>query len=59
MKKPTLKSVIRDFEKHRAVVAKERDRLRDLQLEVEQLNEDCDEALGALEDAIDALSRLV
>ena len=46
------------LEEHRAIIAKERDALREILAEYEELVGDLDEADTSLGDAVDALSRL-
>jgi Mg2+ and Co2+ transporter CorA len=55
----TEKQIIKALKKRQEAVAKERDRLRDLQDEVEMLLDSVDRANKLLEAAIDALSELV
>jgi septal ring factor EnvC (AmiA/AmiB activator) len=54
-----INSIRKQIEKHKNVIAKERDALRDLINEIDSLEEDCREAVDSLEYAADALSRLV
>ena len=58
MKKLTMRMTLKKLEQHRKAIAAERDKLRDLQSDIEQLADDADEALDSLSYAIDALSRL-
>lgn len=51
-----LKSLIRQLEKHRLAIAKERDGMRKMQDDIEDLLEPTSRGLEALEDAIAALS---
>jgi len=59
MTKRTTAAMIKKLERAKATLAKDRDALRDLFDELETLKEDCEEAYDSLENAIDALSRLV
>ena len=52
----TLKSIMKQLEKHRDRISKERDSLRDVVLEYESLAEVCDTAIEDLNRAIDSLS---
>ena len=53
------KKWIKEIEKRQAALAAERDKLDEAISGMESLREDCDEAWHHLEDARDALSRLV
>jgi len=53
----TKKALLAKVEKAKAAISKQRDELRELQSEVEDLSECCDEAVRSLEDATDALSK--
>jgi chromosome segregation ATPase len=55
----SITQAVKQIEKRMAAVAKERDKLDDLVSELESLREDCREAYDSLQDARDALSRLV
>lgn len=50
---------IKQIERRKNSVAKERDKLDAMISEMEDLREDCDEAWRLLDDARDALSRIV
>ena len=50
---------IAQIAKRQYAVGKERDKLEDLIADLESLKNDCDDAYGALQDARDALSRLL
>lgn len=54
----TLASLRRQLEKERAAIARHRDRLRELQSDVEDLGDSAADAADSLDHAIDALSRL-
>ena len=54
----TRSEIVQSFKARQAAIAKERDKLRDLQYELEGLIDDCDEAIDGLDAAIEALSRL-
>lgn len=53
------KQMEKKVQKHMDAVAKQRDALDDAISEMEQLREDCREAYSNLQDARDALSRIV
>jgi hypothetical protein len=53
-----VKTTIKTLERERAKIAASRDRLRDIEGDIQGLRQDCDEAVDDLERAIDALSRL-
>lgn len=55
----TIKQIQAELVKRQKAIAKERDRLQNLESEVQVLMESCDRACDALTDAIDALSELV
>lgn len=55
----TIKALTRQIERKKVALAKLRDELRDIESEAETLGMDCQEAADALQDATDALSRLV
>lgn len=50
---------MKQIDKRKEAVGKERDKLDDLIGDLQSLKEDCDEAYDALQTARDALSRLV
>mgnify|MGYP001614067656 CR=1 FL=1 len=54
-----IKQIVKGLEKRRTAVGVERDKLRDLQSEVTDLEETCERAYDALGEAINALSELV
>ncbi len=54
-----IKSLLARIEKHKAEIGKHRDALRDIESDLSQIGDDCDEAVLALEGATDALSRLL
>ena len=54
----TIKQLTAQLKKRMDVIAKERDKLRDLESEVSQLADNCDDALASLENAVDRLSEL-
>lgn len=58
MPKGNMASMLRRLKQAQARVAKERDKLRELESDVAQIAEDCGEAHDDLERAIDALSRM-
>lgn len=58
-RKRTVDTLAKQIERCKANIAAERDKLRDLTSELSDLQSDCEEALGDLERATDALSRLV
>jgi hypothetical protein len=49
--------IIRQMERHKAVVAAERDKLRDLRADMDALDDSFSSAIEALDTAIDALSQ--
>lgn len=55
--KRTHKQLAAIIKKHCAVIAKERDALRELQSEIEDICEPTDEAVALLEQAVEALSQ--
>lgn len=55
----TNKRMIEEIKKRQAVLAKESDRLRDLRHEISSLEEVCERASDALNEAIYALMELV
>lgn len=55
----SIKALDKQIAKRMTAVAAERDRLDDLLATVEQLKDDCADAWNALQNARDALSRLV
>ncbi len=57
--KGQIQKFIKKIETQQSRVAKERDRLDELISEMESLREDCAEAWDSLQDARDAMSRLV
>ena len=59
MRKKTVVGIIADFGRRKATIAKERDCLRLLQGDLEDMAERCDTAIENIEAAIDALSELV
>jgi hypothetical protein len=54
-----LKQLRIKLEKHKTVIAKERDALRDLQDEIESILEPTDRGVEALQEAIDSISEQV
>ena len=54
-----LKTIIKKIELHKTRIAKERDQLRDLIMELEGLEESCASAHDDLEYAVDKLSEMV
>ena len=54
-----LKCLMKQITKHRDFIAKERDALRELQSEIEDLREVTTRALDHLDDAIQAISEVV
>lgn len=57
--KTQITSWVKQIDRRKEAVGKERDKLDDLIGELQSLKEDCDEAYDALQTARDALSRLV
>lgn len=57
--KTQITSWMKQIDKRKEAVGKERDKLDDLIGDLQSLKEDCDEAYDALQTARDALSRLV
>lgn len=57
--KTQITSWMKQIDRRKEAVGKERDKLDDLIGELQSLKEDCDEAYDALQTARDALSRLV
>lgn len=55
---PTKRMIAR-IEKLKTEIGKKRDELRELTSELEQIGDDCSDAIGLMSDAADALSRLV
>lgn len=56
-KKPTsLRALYKGVEQRKKQIAAERDKLRDLRDEIEEIVQNCDDALEALECALDHLS---
>lgn len=53
------KQMISKIERQKNAIGKERDKLDDLISELANLKDDCDQAYDLLEEARDALSRLV
>jgi uncharacterized protein YaaN involved in tellurite resistance len=53
------KKIIKEIDKHMAAVAKERDELDNFILQLEELKENCTDALENLQCARDSLSELV
>lgn len=59
LSKRQIKSLANRIEKAKMNIAKQRDILRDLLIEVDEIGEHCDEAYDDLDRAIDGLSRLL
>jgi predicted nucleic acid-binding Zn-ribbon protein len=59
LNKRQIKSLANRIEKAKMNIAKQRDILRDLLSEVDEIREHCDEAYDDLDRAIDGLSRLL
>lgn len=59
LNKRQIKSLANRIEKAKMNIAKQRDILRDLLIEVDEIREHCDEAYDDLDRAIDGLSRLL
>lgn len=60
MSKPkTYAGLVREIKAAKKRIAKERDTLRDLLNDAEEIVTDCDEAIASLDDAADTLSRQV
>jgi hypothetical protein len=59
LSKRQIKSLANRIEKAKMNIAKQRDILRDLLIEVDEIREHCDEAYDDLDRAIDGLSRLL
>ena len=57
--KAQINNWMKQIDKRKEAVGKERDKLDDLIGEMESLREDCDEAYDALQAARDALSQIV
>lgn len=57
MNKRTVARLIKDVEKQKERIGRERDKLRDLTSELESILEDCDDAVANLEAAADAMSK--
>ena len=55
----TNKQLINRLKAYQRRLAKERDGMRDLIYDYEQLSDNCDEAIDDIERAIDALSRTI
>jgi hypothetical protein len=55
----TKKQLIRQFEKLKKEIAAKRDELRELRHEIEATEDSSERALGALDEATDALSELL
>ena len=53
----TLKTIIKQIENHKAVIADRRDKLRAILSELEDIAESCDAGIDALEEAQDLLDR--
>ena len=53
---PKLKTLLKQLEKHRTAIGKERDALRELHEEIESLLDPVNRGVEALDDAITALS---
>jgi hypothetical protein len=53
----TKQQLIKTLKKHSKAIGKERDALRDLREEIDNLFRDCDDGLSLLEDAIDIFSQ--
>lgn len=54
-----IRRVIRDIEGCKMRIGEERDKLRDLEAELQDLGSNCDRAVDDLQDAADSLSELV
>lgn len=54
-----IKNCIRELEERKVAIANERDKLRELLSDLEQLEDNCDEAIENIDRAIDAISELV
>ncbi len=59
MTKPRMRQVIKEIAKHEKTIGAERDRLDKFIDDLTDLRCSCDDAIGLLEDARDALSRLL
>jgi uncharacterized coiled-coil DUF342 family protein len=57
--KTQITALMKQIDKRKDAVSKERDKIDDLIGDLQSLKEDCDEAYDALQTARDALSRLV
>jgi uncharacterized coiled-coil protein SlyX len=58
-RKRTVDTLAKQIERCKTIIAGQRDKLRDLTSELSDLQADCEEALGDLERATEALSRLL
>ena len=58
MKNRTMKAIVKQLEKHRDKIGAERDRLREMQSEIEELLEPCQEGIEALDAAISHFSEV-
>lgn len=59
MTKREIKALANKIDKCKIAIAKQRDSLRELLYEVDEIREHCDEAYDDLDRAIDGLSRLL
>lgn len=58
MNKQTRKAIVKQLEKHRVAIGRERDALRDMQEEISVLFESCEMGVEALDTAIQTFSEL-
>ena len=56
-KKPNKKTILTQINDAKRRIAKERDNLRSLIVELDEIEGDCDETIDALTEAADSLSR--
>lgn len=57
-RKRSIEALKKRLDKHQRALADQRDQLRELIWSIEEIEQDTDRAIEALEEAIDALSRL-
>ena len=54
-----IKAILRHIDRHKAAIGKHRDELREIIEEISSIGDDADEATELLDQATDALSRLL
>jgi predicted nucleic acid-binding Zn-ribbon protein len=59
MKKRTIRRLLKEVEQQKARIAADRDKLRDLHYELDEILSGCDEAVEALDRTADAMSQLL